>query len=410
MNCTRHLTQENSAECSTITEPPCSGTKGQPTVLIVDDDEQIVEIHRKLLMHAGFGAVAVTSALAALELLRRGDPFDAIVTDILMPDMDGVTLLREIRRYNQDVPVVLCTGNPAFDTAVEALQYGGFRYLTKPVTADRLISVITEAVSIHRLACLKREALTLLAAQQKQLGDRASLENHFDKALAQLWVAFQPIVDWKQRSLYAYEALMRSREPSLATPDLIIGAAERLGRVWELGRRVRGLLAARMPEIPSDILVFANLHPLDLEDPDLDSPMGGLSAFAPQIILEVTERSSLDEIRDVPERVRTLREMGYRLAIDDLGAGYAGLSSFSRLEPEVAKLDMSLIRGIDASTRMQSLVRSMLNVCNHELGIQVVCEGVETLAERDALESLGANLLQGHLFARAEYPLPAINW
>ena len=410
MNQKHPLAHQNTASRVVTTQPPGSGTNSQATILIVDDDDRVAEIHRKLLSRAGFGTVAVTSALTALELLRRGDLFDAIVTDIMMPDMDGVTLLREIRRYNLDVPVVLCTGNPALETAVKAMQYGGFRYLTKPVEVNGLILVMEEAVSMHRLARLKREALSLLASHQKQLGDRASLENHFDAALEQLWVAFQPIVDWKNRVLYGYEALMRSREASLDTPTLIIDAAERLGRVWEMGRKVRALIAARMLDIPGDLLIFANLHPLDLEDPELESPIGALSEFAPQIILEITERSSLDEIRDVAGRVKTLREIGYRLAIDDLGAGYAGLSCFSRLDPDVAKLDMSLIRGIDASARMQSLVRSMLNVCNNELGIHVVCEGVETLAERDVLESLGADLLQGHLFARAAFPLPAVHW
>jgi EAL domain-containing protein (putative c-di-GMP-specific phosphodiesterase class I) len=88
------------------------------------------------------------------------------------------------------------------------------------------------------------------------------------------------------------------------------------------------------------------------------------------------------------------------LAIDDLGAGYAGLSSFSILEPEFVKLDMSLVRGIDTSTRKQSLVRSMVVLCERELAMHVVCEGVETKAESDTLATLGCDLLQGYLFAR----------
>ena len=117
--------------------------------------------------------------------------------------------------------------------------------------------------------------------------------------------------------------------------------------------------------------MFVNLHAQDIDDSDLDNPMAALSEYADRIVLEVTERSSLDDIRDIADRMRKLRELGYRIAIDDLGAGYAGLSCFSRLEPDVVKLDMSLIRGIDASTRMQSLVRSMINVCKRELGIQI---------------------------------------
>jgi len=91
--------------------------------------------------------------------------------------------------------------------------------------------------------------------------------------------------------------------------------------------------------------------------------------------------------------------MGFRIAVDDLGAGYAGLTSFTQLEPEIAKLDMSLVRGIDADPRRQSIVLSMKRLCD-ELDIAVVAEGVETVGERDALAELGCHLLQGYLFAK----------
>jgi EAL domain-containing protein (putative c-di-GMP-specific phosphodiesterase class I) len=87
--------------------------------------------------------------------------------------------------------------------------------------------------------------------------------------------------------------------------------------------------------------------------------------------------------------------------VDDLGAGYAGLSSFSQLEPDIAKIDMSLVRGIDSDARKQSIVRSMTRLCD-ELGTLVVVEGVETTAERDTLVDLGCDLLQGFLFAKPE--------
>src|SRR6201999_4259426 len=127
-----------------------------------------------------------------------------------------------------------------------------------------------------------------------------------------------------------------------------------------------------------------------------------LTPYASHVVLEITERTSLSRIGDVRSCVGKLRELGFRIAVDDLGAGYAGLSSFSQIEPDVAKLDMSLVRGIDASPRKASIVRSMLTVCQRELGTYVVCEGVETEAERDTLTELGANLLQGYLFARPQ--------
>jgi len=126
-------------------------------------------------------------------------------------------------------------------------------------------------------------------------------------------------------------------------------------------------------------------------------------------VLEITERSSVDEIRDLATRVADLRRMGHRIAIDDLGAGYSGLNSFAVFEPEIVKLDMSLVRGIHLSETKRRIIRSMRQLCS-EMGILVVAEGVETVEERDALVELGCDLLQGYLLAKPGPAFPAFEW
>ncbi len=113
---------------------------------------------------------------------------------------------------------------------------------------------------------------------------------------------------------------------------------------------------------------------------------------------------------DVKDRVQALRSLGFKIAIDDVGIGHAGLASFSLLQPDIAKLDTSLIRDIDASAQKKSIVKSMIAVCRDELGVQVICEGVETRAERDTLEELGTETLQGHLFGRPTLGFTEPNW
>jgi EAL domain-containing protein (putative c-di-GMP-specific phosphodiesterase class I) len=117
------------------------------------------------------------------------------------------------------------------------------------------------------------------------------------------------------------------------------------------------------------------------------------------VILEVTERASLEGIDDLPRRIKTLRSLGYRVAIDDLGAGYAGLTSFAVLEPDVVKLDMALVRGADQEPIKRKLIHSITTLCK-ELKILVVAEGVETEAERRTMAELGCDLLQGFLLGR----------
>jgi EAL domain-containing protein (putative c-di-GMP-specific phosphodiesterase class I) len=156
---------------------------------------------------------------------------------------------------------------------------------------------------------------------------------------------------------------------------------------------------AALPPALSTTLVFVNLHAQDLLDPQLFSPEAPLSAFAYRIVLEITERTPLEEIPDVLARIGRLRAMGYRIALDDLGAGYAGLSTFAQLEPEVVKLDMALVRQVEKSRTKRHIIASMVQLCE-KLNIHVIAEGIETIAERDVLLALGCQLLQGYYFGR----------
>lgn len=371
-------------------------------VLVVDDDAPLRASLVRALKDAGFDVIAAPEPLTALAFLREGKRFDAIVTDLRMPGMEGVDFLRQVRHTDLEVPLIVLTGYPTLETAVATVRYGGFRYLDKPVSLDTLVNTVREATAMNRLAVLKRRALELYEAEGWLLGNRSDIAGDFERALDKLWLAFQPIVDWNTQRVFGYEALVRSAEPSLSNPGLLFDAAERLGRVRELGRRIRRLLAQEALHAPSDALLFTNLHSADLNDEDLFSSEAPMTRFASRIVLEITERSSLDRVPDVRAAIQQLRELGFRIAVDDLGAGYAGLSSFSQLEPEIAKLDMSLVRGIDQSPRKASIVRSIIAVCTRELGTMLVCEGVETEAERDALLGLGADLLQGYLLGRPE--------
>jgi EAL domain-containing protein (putative c-di-GMP-specific phosphodiesterase class I) len=371
-------------------------------VLLVDDDFSVRKMHAKVLSRAGFTVEAAPSGSEALRLLERGLRVGAIVTDLHMPGIDGLSFLRAVRKFDLDVPVIIVTGYPSLESAMRVIEYGGFRYLTKPAPAGELASVVGSAVSMHRLALLKRRALELYEGERWHLGDRASLEANFDEALDALWMAFQPIVNWRKREIVGYEALVRANHSVLGSPGPLLAAAERLGRVGELGQRIRRHVVDAVRAAPVETLIFMNLHAADLNDDSLYAKSSELSGCAPRVVLEVTERSSLDRVTDVKARAQALRNMGFKLAIDDLGAGYAGLSSFSQLEPDIAKLDMSLVRGIDDSPQKQSIVRSMLSVCRNELGVSVVCEGVETVAERNMLDELGSDTQQGYLFGRPQ--------
>jgi EAL domain-containing protein (putative c-di-GMP-specific phosphodiesterase class I) len=384
--------------------------KGEPTkgwVLLVDDEPELLRGVCRGLKRQGYSVTEARNGEEAVRHLSRR-AFDVVVSDIVMPGMDGIHLLKEIRQHDLHVPVVLMTGAPAVSTAVQALEYGAFHYLTKPVDPEALDQIVQKALRIHRMARVKQQAAELLGHAGALGADRAGLEASFDRAMGSMWIAYHPIVDLRSKSVFGYEALLRSTEPSLPHPGAVIDAALRLGRLESLGRSIRSLAAEPIP--PDETFsLFVNLHVTDLVDPALSDPESPLSKIASRVVLEITERSSLDEVKDARRRVAALREMGFRIAVDDLGAGYAGLSSFTLLEPEIVKLDMSLVRDIHITSTKQKVVRSM-TALSKDMGMIVVAEGVETQAERDCLSDLGCDLLQGFLFAKPGPAFPGVVW
>ncbi|MEZ4227480.1 MAG: EAL domain-containing protein [Polyangiaceae bacterium] len=392
---------------------PVSGAHGisrarvRGSILVVDDDAIVRRSLGRALGAEGYEVVTCPDGHSAIaKLIER--PVDVIISDIAMPGMDGIQLLREVRTHDLHVPVVLITGEPAVSTAVQALEYGAFHYLTKPVKPTELNRVIDRANRLHRMARVKEQAAELLGTAKGRAADRAGLEASLEGALATLWMAYQPIVSARTGAVYGHEALLRSEEPSLPHPGAVIDAAERLGELQRLGRIIRDRAAGPAAADPARAgILFVNLHVHDLLDPSLVDPDAPLSRIAERVVLEVTERSSLDEIKDVRNRVSALREMGYRIAVDDLGAGYAGLTSFAQLEPEVVKLDMSLVRDVHLSSTKQKVIRSMAGLCR-DMGMLVVGEGVENAEERDALVILGCDLLQGYYFSKPARPFPPV--
>ena len=140
-----------------------------------------------------------------------------------------------------------------------------------------------------------------------------------------------------------------------------------------------------------------------ITDEQLFNADSDLARISHRVVFEITERADLSGIDDPRRRITDLKRSGFRVAVDDIGAGYAGLNSFVTLDPDLIKLDMMLVRNIDSDLLRQRLVRSLIDLCV-DMSIDVVAEGIETPAERDTLIALGCDLFQGYLFARPELP------
>jgi EAL domain-containing protein (putative c-di-GMP-specific phosphodiesterase class I)/ActR/RegA family two-component response regulator len=361
----------------------------QGRVLVVDDDDIFLRVCVTVLRRAGLAVDPVSSATEALERIRAFR-YDAIVSDIRMPGSDGIALLRAARSQDSTVPFVLMTGAPTVESAILAVDHGAAKYLQKPFDVDHFLNVVTAAV-----------------ARRVGASDLPSLHRRLDRALEKLWMAYQPIVRCASGSLLAYEALMRCNAEEIGGPGDVLDLAERTSRIFDLGRTIRGLVATDIDALEPSVLAFVNLHPVDLEDPELYSRDAPLTRHAKRVVLEVTERASVSHSSALDEHMRDLRALGYRIAVDDLGAGYAGLTTFARVRPEFVKLDASLVRDIDSGSVKRTVVSAVVDLAR-ALESQVVAEAIETANERDTLRQLGIDVMQGYYFAKPAKPFVRI--
>jgi len=379
---------------------PRMTTAGE-TILIVDDSVELRRVWTRALERAGYRCVTAQDGIAALDQVAIS-PVDAVLTDLAMPRMAGVELVRQLRAHDPDLPIVIVTGNPGLESAIESIDARVFRYLLKPVTAPDLVRSVEEALR-------SRSRVRGRASEAPARDPDAVTAKDLSRALETLWLAVQPIVNPSERRVVAYEALLRTRDPRLPSPASVLAAAETLDLHFVVGRTVRAHAARIATTLPEGVDLFVNLHACDLLDDQLFWTRGSLHEHASRIVLEITERASLETISDAASRVAELKKLGFRIALDDMGAGYAGLTSFAILAPTVVKIDMSLVRGVDTTPLKQTLIRSLVRL-GAELDISVVAEGVETSEELDTLCALGCCQFQGYLFARPGAPYPPVTW
>jgi EAL domain-containing protein (putative c-di-GMP-specific phosphodiesterase class I) len=387
-------------------QPGRTATERGPTasILAVDDDPAMLRLLASALSRAGYRAIDAQSGVQALALLET-EKVDAIITDLAMPGMPGLEFMRRVRERDPDLPILVITGAPAVDTAIGSIDVGVFRYLTKPITPAEIVRAASDAVHARALAQVRRAAFSHVVTGSQSEPSREVLLAALDTS----WLACQPIVRREGRQVIAYEALLRTKSSELPHPGAVFNAAEQLDMVATVGRVVRRHAAQLCATLPQGALLFLNLHPYELLDDALFQQSAPLSTFAGQIVLEMTERTSLERIPDARARVASLKELGFRIALDDMGAGYAGLTSFAILEPEFVKIDLGLVRNVDSEPMKQTLIRTIVRL-TQDLHIDVIAEGVETQAESAALDAIGCTLQQGYLFARPAPPFVSVNW
>lgn len=222
-------------------------------------------------------------------------------------------------------------------------------------------------------------------------------------------MAFQPIVDVSQGRIFAQEALVRGLNEEPAELILCQINEQNLYQFDQLCR-VKALQWAAMLEI--DGYLSINFLPNAVYQPEtcIRVTLDAAEQFgfpSDRIIFEFTENEKIFDHNHLKNIIQTYQRLGFKTAIDDFGSGYSGLNLLAEFQPDIIKIDMKLVRGIDQNKVKQSILGAMLEVCR-DLGIVMIAEGIETLEEAIALQAMGITLMQGFYIATPAFQSLAV--
>ncbi len=369
-------------------------------VLVVEDNHVLLRSFMGLIRANRMRVSSAPDGIAAVEAVAnsmlQGQPFDVVLSDIAMPKMDGVGLLRALRTHDLDVPVVLITGQPALDSAVRAVELGAYRYLFKPVAPPDLIRTLRAAASLCRTARTQRAAATELGFDAWAPTDLAGSEALLAQAIRGLDVEFDAIVNL-DHEVKALEAIVQCPGGAFPTRQTLLVTAQRLGRLPELEDAVRSRVVSALSHSPLPHPLFLEVGSAELEAGSLVERLSSLHPFARHLVLQLSDGYHGEALLRIREQLLPLRELGFRIAVGNLGSAYAGLSMFAQVEPDYIKFDRELAKDIHGSTTKQRLISSVVRLCK-DLNVLVVAIGVTSAAEAATLAGLGVDLFQGPLF------------
>jgi EAL domain-containing protein (putative c-di-GMP-specific phosphodiesterase class I) len=221
---------------------------------------------------------------------------------------------------------------------------------------------------------------------------------------------YQPVIDLVERRVLGYEALTRVSPEAFPGTDDMFQAAYENDSLWGLEQICRNTAIRGARNLPRDQLLFLNIEPDTFLDPALRSEatfdlLKDNSLTAAQVVLEMTEHAAVRDFAHFRQLLNYFQFHGFRLAVDDVGSGYAGLQSIAELRPDFIKIDMALIRDIHRHAIKQDLVATIVRFCASS-GITMIAEGVETPEELRCLRGIEVRYAQGFLFAHPGPPFP----
>ncbi len=227
-----------------------------------------------------------------------------------------------------------------------------------------------------------------------------------------LVVHFQPIVCIKNQSVYGYEGLIRGpADTILHSPAMLFDAAARFGCLAQLDFLCRELVVAQFARLNLSGRLFVNVVPVSLLHENFREGktmewVEKCGIDASRVVIELTETHPVDDMPLMKKALSHYRNMGFRVALDDLGTGYSGLKLWSEIKPDFVKVDRHFIQGVDENRTKQQFLRNIIATAT-AMGCKIITEGIETEGEYATLRKLGVGIVQGYYFSRPKLVPPS---
>ncbi|MCM3600685.1 EAL domain-containing protein [Robertmurraya korlensis] len=256
-------------------------------------------------------------------------------------------------------------------------------------------------------AILKAGQQALAMAEKRVQTEFNELLYSLSRIVAQknILLLAQPIIDVATKEIRAWEMLTRGpKGTEYENPLHLFSVARQTGMLYDLELIVLEKALQQIADTGCTHDIFINFTPITVGNQkfirDLKKLMGKYKNISPtQITIEITERDSIDGMEYFIYNINLLRNLGFRIAVDDTGAGYASLNTISEIMPDIIKIDRSVIQDIDKNSLKESMLKGLLLVAR-EAGSLVVAEGIESEEEASVLFRNRVDLAQGYLFAR----------
>lgn len=372
-----------------LPEPTAPLTQPVPKVLLAATDGQLMQAMQQSLT-LPLDVMTCQSVSQGLDVAVQNQ-VQVLVVDVALEASRGLDLMySSLTALPDALRILLVDSKEQFHDLRQGGHWVIDAFLLRSEAASHLGKTIEEAVSQRKGGSASQGRLPAVRVAQETL-------SRLDAVISErkLSLMYQPMFEVASRKVTAFEVLSRAEEATLANPEVLFDVAVASGRIWKLSRLVRQKSAEALRAKPAPThMLFLNLHPAEIDDPHLlDDDV--LRPWAQRICFEITERASLPDLRHLKKRMRQLRDLGYRFAVDDLGAGYASLNALALLEPDFVKIDRLTVQMLVHSRPLRTLARRIVEFAD-EAGIKVIGEGVERESELRVLQDIGCHWVQGY--------------